>query len=123
MATQSVKSLPAITLAEVARVRPFPSQFERETDPRFLKQHNTEANLWLAINGNVYDLSKFVQMHPGGAHTLLAENIAGCDATEAFFSLHRSEVLAKYSRFIVATIAEVRLRFVTLVYATHSLCS
>lgn len=89
MATQAAKkSLPAITLAEVAR-------------------HSVEGDLWLAVNGNVYNLSKFVDIHPGGAHTLLADNIAGRDATESFFSLHRSEVLQKYSRFIVATIKDV----------------
>jgi cytochrome b involved in lipid metabolism len=42
--------------------------------------------------GGVYDLSgAFAKMlHPGGIPPLLA--VAGTDATEAFFGLHRAEV-------------------------------
>jgi len=43
-------------------------------------------------------MSTFADMHPGGAGVLLAADIAGQDCSTAFFSLHRSEVLAKYAR-------------------------
>ncbi|KAF8962786.1 peroxisomal acyl-CoA-dehydrogenase [Flammula alnicola] len=46
-------------------------------------KHNTPDDLWIIIDSAVYDLSRFKAMHPG----------AGQDATEAFFSLHRYEVL------------------------------
>lgn len=49
-------------------------------------------------------VSKFVDMHPGGAHVLLDRDIAGKDATEAFFGLHRSEVLRKYGRYAIGTV-------------------
>lgn len=41
-------------------------------------------------------------MHPGGTHVLL--ECAGQDASEQFFSLHRSEVLKKYKRYMIGTI-------------------
>ncbi|GAA5922749.1 hypothetical protein JCM3775_006123 [Rhodotorula graminis] len=63
-----------------------------------VNQHNKEGDLWLVVNNDVYDLSSFADMHPGGAGVLLAADIAGQDASTAFFSLHRSEVLAKYTR-------------------------
>ncbi|GAA6053409.1 hypothetical protein JCM3770_002311 [Rhodotorula araucariae] len=63
-----------------------------------VNQHNTEGDLWIVVNGDVYDLSRFAELHPGGAGVLLAHNIAGKDCTTAFFSLHRSDVLTKYAR-------------------------
>lgn len=35
----------------------------------------------------VYDLSKFANLHPGGAGVLLDAEVAGKDATTAFYGL------------------------------------
>jgi L-lactate dehydrogenase (cytochrome) len=37
-----------------------------------LTQHNTKDNLWIAIDGNVYDMTEFAEEHPGGADSKLA---------------------------------------------------
>ncbi|KAK4704050.1 hypothetical protein P7C70_g2172, partial [Phenoliferia sp. Uapishka_3] len=58
------------------------------------------------------DLSKFVDMHPGGAHVLLDAEVAGKDATEAFFGLHRAEVLNKYGRYIIGTLDTGKPRYI-----------
>lgn len=50
-------------------------------------------------------LSKFAELHPGGAGVLLAREIAGQDASEPFFSLHRSDVLTKYDRLRIGRLA------------------
>lgn len=46
-------------------------------------------------------------MHPGGANLLYAPAVAGRDATQAFFGLHRHEVLLKpqYARLQIGSIA------------------
>jgi predicted heme/steroid binding protein len=49
---------------------------------------------WVVINDTVYDLSKFYALHPGGDEVL--REYYGKDATEAFYGLHRQEVLEKY---------------------------
>jgi len=67
-------------------------------------KHNKEGDLWCIIDTAVYDLSKFVDMHPGGAAVLLDKLVAGKEATEAFFGLHRSEVLRKYGRYVIGRI-------------------
>ncbi|POW00652.1 hypothetical protein PSTT_13004, partial [Puccinia striiformis] len=41
-------------------------------------KHDKEGDLWC-----VYDLSKFVDLHPGGASVLLDKTVAGKDATKA----------------------------------------
>ncbi|RXW24272.1 hypothetical protein EST38_g1576 [Candolleomyces aberdarensis] len=69
--------------------------------------HNKQGDLWIVVDSKVYDLSKFAAMHPGGLAVLLDEEVAGKDATEAFFSLHRHEVLQKpqFKRLVIGTIA------------------
>lgn len=61
-----------------------------------LAEHKSPGNAWVAINGEVYDVSKFAAMHPGGELLLLEH--AGTDATETFWSYHAYEVLKKYQR-------------------------
>jgi cytochrome b involved in lipid metabolism len=36
------------------------------------KQHATEKDCWLVIHGNVYDITPFMDEHPGGYDILLA---------------------------------------------------
>jgi len=67
-----------------------------------LAKHNKEGDLWMIVDGDVYDLSKFGKLHPGGS-VVLREH-AGKDATEAFFGMHRLDVLAKYKRLRIGRI-------------------
>ncbi|CAH7685051.1 acyl-CoA dehydrogenase/oxidase [Phakopsora pachyrhizi] len=69
-----------------------------------VSKHSKEGDLWCIIDTAVYDLSKFLDLHPGGAAVLLEKQVAGKDATEAFFGLHRSEVLKKYGRLVIGQI-------------------
>ena len=36
-----------------------------------VNKHNTQDDLWLLIDGKVYDVTKFFDEHPGGGDTLL----------------------------------------------------
>ncbi|EIE88106.1 hypothetical protein G6F46_009656 [Rhizopus delemar] len=67
-----------------------------------VKRHASEDDLWIIIDSSVYDMSRFVDMHPGGAIPIL--EYAGKDATDAFYGLHRQEVLVKYNRYKIGTI-------------------
>lgn len=61
-----------------------------------VKKHCTPDDAWIIVDGDVYDITKFAKMHPGGKQTLL--DYAGQDATDDFFGLHRLDVLDKYKR-------------------------
>ncbi|KAJ7066030.1 acyl-CoA dehydrogenase [Mycena amicta] len=78
-------------------------QFKRDE----VAQHDKDDDLWVIINGNVYDVSRFAAVHPGGMDVLLDAQTAGQDATEAFFGLHRHEVLLQpqYARRQIGTVA------------------
>ncbi|KNC79629.1 Delta(5) fatty acid desaturase [Sphaeroforma arctica JP610] len=60
-------------------------------------EHNSADDLYVAIRGKVYDVTKFKDTHPGGLETLLAAG--GRDATQVFETYHSfrvKELLHKY---------------------------
>ncbi|KAH9481447.1 Acyl-CoA dehydrogenase apdG [Psilocybe cubensis] len=69
-------------------------------------KHNKDTDLWVIIDGKVYDLTRFKNMHPGGASVLVDDEIAGKDATEAFYGLHKHEVILRpqYARLQVGVV-------------------
>ncbi|KPM39067.1 hypothetical protein AK830_g7517 [Neonectria ditissima] len=67
-----------------------------------VRSHTTEDSLWCIIDSTVYDLSDFVDAHPGGESVL--RQVAGQDATTAFYNLHRHEVLTKYADLAIGTV-------------------
>lgn len=65
-------------------------------------KNTSEESLWFIIDSKVYDVSDFLDAHPGGEAVL--KQVAGQDATEAFYNLHRQEVLQKYESLCIGTI-------------------
>ncbi|KAH8911698.1 acyl-CoA dehydrogenase NM domain-like protein [Coniochaeta sp. PMI_546] len=65
-------------------------------------KHNTEDSVWFIVDATVYDVSDFLDAHPGGEAVL--RQVAGKDATVDFYNLHRHEVLAKYADLAIGTI-------------------
>jgi cytochrome b involved in lipid metabolism/CDGSH-type Zn-finger protein len=59
-------------------------------------EHCTKESLWMIINGKVYDITQYVQHHPGGARALL--KFAGKDGSEniEFHSKKMLEILNSY---------------------------
>src|SRR3989344_4698795 len=51
--------------------------------------HNTKADCWTTINGNVYNLTPWESRHPGGERAIFA--ICGIDGTSAFENKHDSQ--------------------------------
>ncbi|KAF9581723.1 hypothetical protein BGW38_001154 [Lunasporangiospora selenospora] len=54
-----------------------------------LAEHSSREDLYLVIDGKVYDCTKFLDEHPGGEEVLVDE--AGKDATESFEDVGHSE--------------------------------
>ena len=59
-----------------------------------LNRHNTNESCWIAIDGQVLDVTKFLNVHPAGKQVILS--VAGKDATKEFYSFHKRDVLQKY---------------------------
>jgi alkylation response protein AidB-like acyl-CoA dehydrogenase/cytochrome b involved in lipid metabolism len=56
-----------------------------------VSKHNKKADCWMIVNGGVYDVTEFMEIHPGGAGILLT--VAGKDASDYFNDLHNPEIL------------------------------
>ncbi|KAF9238802.1 cytochrome b5-like heme/steroid binding domain-containing protein [Melanogaster broomeanus] len=54
-----------------------------------LQANSTKDSLYVLLHGKVYDVTKFIDEHPGGDEVILAE--AGKDATEAFEDVGHSD--------------------------------
>ena len=50
--------------------------------PEELAKHNTEADCWIAFRGLVYNVTPYMDFHPGGAEELM--RAAGTDGTQLF---------------------------------------
>lgn len=74
-----------ITLAEVAK-------------------HNKPADCWVIINANVYDVGKYLDLHPGGADVIVP--YCGKDATQVFNTQggrgrHKSQATAELQKHLL----------------------
>jgi cytochrome b involved in lipid metabolism len=64
-----------------------------------VKDHGSATDCWSIVGSNVYDLTSWINKHPGGKKAILS--ICGKDGTEAFHTQHDGEprpeqILATY---------------------------
>lgn len=52
-----------------------------------LRQHSGDDEPWFVVNGHVYDGTKFLEGHPGGAASII--NAAGQDVSEEFLAIRK----------------------------------
>jgi L-lactate dehydrogenase (cytochrome) len=55
---------------------------DRQISGEELSKHATKDDCWIAISGIVYDVSRFIDRHPGGPTNLL--RFAGSDGTRPY---------------------------------------
>ncbi|CRG82780.1 L-lactate dehydrogenase (cytochrome) [Talaromyces islandicus] len=56
-----------------------------------VSKHNSKESCWIAVRGKVYDVTDFLDEHPGGARVIL--NCAGSDATDDYDAIHPAELI------------------------------
>ncbi|GAX76504.1 hypothetical protein CEUSTIGMA_g3949.t1 [Chlamydomonas eustigma] len=63
-----------------------------------LKNHTSEKSCWIVVHGKVYDVTEFLEEHPGGYDIILT--VTGRDATRDFDEIGHSnsakKLLEKY---------------------------
>ncbi|KAL9235658.1 hypothetical protein vseg_010400 [Gypsophila vaccaria] len=68
-----------------------------------VSEHNSSKDCWLVIGGKVYDVTKFLEDHPGGDDVLLSAT--GKDATDDFEDVgHSSTARAMMDEMYVGNI-------------------
>lgn len=91
--TQSTSPSPTASATasptESASASPSPTQSETSLSLAEVAKRNTQAECWVAIDGNVYDLTDWIRQHPGGSAAI--RSLCGTDGTDQFLSQHGGE--------------------------------
>ncbi|GFQ00377.1 cytochrome b5 [Phtheirospermum japonicum] len=81
--------------------------------------HNKKDDCWLIISGKVYDVTPFLEEHPGGDEVLVMST--GKDATTNFEDVgHSDDAQEKMKEFLVGRIDESTLPVTKGPYTTTS---
>ncbi|KAH9470542.1 hypothetical protein Pst134EA_007791 [Puccinia striiformis f. sp. tritici] len=56
-----------------------------------VEKHKDEKSAWTIVEGKVYDVTEFLEEHPGGKKILLKN--CGKDSTELFHQYHTKKIL------------------------------
>ncbi|KAL5205855.1 hypothetical protein ABZP36_034064 [Zizania latifolia] len=68
--------------------------------------HASRKDCWIAIHGKVYDVTKFLEDHPGGEDVLLHASASG-DATEAFEDVgHSTSAISMMNSYLIGSIKD-----------------
>ena len=59
---------------------------EKEFIMAEVQAHNTRESCYTVVRGNVYDVTQWIDQHPGGPMRIIA--MCGVDATDAFVAQH-----------------------------------
>ncbi|KAL1976468.1 hypothetical protein VTN31DRAFT_2750 [Thermomyces dupontii] len=64
--------------------------------PKEVAEHKSaDKGLYIIVDGGVYDVTNFINEHPGGSKIL--QRVAGKDASKQFWKYHNQDVLKKYA--------------------------
>ncbi|KAI5481654.1 putative cytochrome b5 [Pseudohyphozyma bogoriensis] len=68
-------------------------------------EHASADSAWIIVEGGVYDMTDFLDEHPGGKKILLTS--CGKDSTDKFWKFHSKKVLTKTAKpFLIGQIKE-----------------
>mmetsp|Transcript_4836 Transcript_4836/g.13537 ORF Transcript_4836/g.13537 Transcript_4836/m.13537 type:complete len:610 (+) Transcript_4836:55-1884(+) len=67
--------------------------------PEEVAKHNKEDDCWVIVNGEVLDVTSFLDDHPGGKKPIMI--FAGRDASAEFNMLHKPDVVEKYAPEVI----------------------
>jgi len=70
--------------------------------------HNTKEDIWIIIENKVYDITTWVDRHPGGYRVLLTQ--AGEDVTNPFTVFHPKQVFGRLKPFIVGELPPEQIK-------------
>uniref|UniRef100_A0A182M758 Cytochrome b5 heme-binding domain-containing protein n=1 Tax=Anopheles culicifacies TaxID=139723 RepID=A0A182M758_9DIPT len=70
-----------------------------------VSQHNKQDDVWMVIHDKVYDVTKFLNEHPGGEEVLI--EYAGKEATTEFDDVgHSTDAKEQMKQFLVGELIE-----------------
>lgn len=104
-AAQAVAPSPSATPAATPSATPTPSAKPAVYTMDEVKKRNTASACWSVIDGNIYDLTKWIPIHRGGPQAITF--LCGKDGTSAYKAQHanQSSPASALSRYLLAPLA------------------
>ena len=92
-ASPTPSASPSLTPSETARWTPSPTDTPNGLSFTMadVAEHADASACWAAIDGQVYDLTRWISDHPGGSSHILA--LCGTDASAAFTAQHSGQTV------------------------------
>ncbi|XP_026663672.1 cytochrome b5-like [Phoenix dactylifera] len=79
-------------------------QVSQKYSPSEISLHTTKKDCWLIIHGKVYDVTTFLEDHPGGEDVLLQASANG-DATQSFEEVgHSSTAISMMEGYSIGVV-------------------
>ncbi|KAJ5586075.1 FMN-dependent dehydrogenase-domain-containing protein [Penicillium hetheringtonii] len=76
----------------------------RKVSTQEIAKHTHEDDIWIVVNGKVYDVTKFAPSHPGGAEIIYS--YAGRDASKKYNSTHSPSLISDINESIIGDLDE-----------------
>jgi nitrate reductase (NAD(P)H) len=80
-----------VVVKEVKEIKMVKDGVDRKISIDELRKHDGDSEPWFVVNGEVYDGTKFLEAHPGGATSIIGA--AGQDATDEFMAIRKAPVI------------------------------
>ena len=87
--TSTPTPTPVVTPTPTATPTPTPTSTVAGYTMTQVRANNTARSCWTAIDGYVYDLTRWINSHPGGSGAILF--LCGTDGTNAFKAQHENQ--------------------------------
>ena len=73
-----------------------------------IEKHNTDHDVWIIVKDRVYDCTEYLELHPGGADSILIN--AGADSSEDFEAIHSSKATKMLERFYIGDLDKASVK-------------
>jgi len=69
-----------------------------------VEKHKTHDDCWIVVKGKIYDVTSWIDKHPGGTQMIISNG--GRESTAAFISYHPLYVQNKLEQFLVGEVSD-----------------
>jgi cytochrome b involved in lipid metabolism len=101
----------SVTTPSLVSPSPIPTTITQDITHTILSQHNQPTDCWIAISGTVYNVTDYLNLHPGGPEMIIS--VCGTDATVAFETQnrqppqsHRSNAISQINQYRLGPLAK-----------------
>ena len=71
-----------------------------------IRKHNTEASAWIVAGDSVYDVTDYIEHHPGGKYSIMKKTGGAVDCTRDL-QFHSKSGQKYWDRFLIGKVTKI----------------